>query len=198
MVAQNQTINVDVVGLEEVKGWLSKFPEETYQTARDAIHSAMFRAKAKTQQNAKTILKVRSGALRRSIRFSTSGKTLSTIRGSFYAAHKEKGATVAYAPIHEYGGTIKAKNAYKKVPGGPYLNIPAKANKTPAGVMRSSARQVFQNGGFIRGRTIVLKGKVMFYLVKQVKIRARLGMNKAAEDEIPTLLGELQNLIGEY
>lgn len=196
MVAQ--AINIDVVGLEEVQGYLKKFPDETYQNARDAIHNAMFKAKATTQQNTRTRLKVRSGALRRSIRFATSGKTLSTIRGSFYAAHKEKGATVAYAPIHEYGGTVKAKNAYKKVPGGPYLNIPAKANKTPAGVMRSSARQVFQNGGFIRGRTVILNGKVMFYLVKQVKIRPRLGMNKAADAEIPTLLGELQDMIGEY
>lgn len=191
-------IKIDVVGLEKVQEYLTDFPEETYQDARDAINDAMFRAKATTQQNARSILKVRSGALRRSIQFTTKGKTLSTLQGSFYAAHKSGAATVAYAPIHEYGGTIKAKNAYKKVRGGPYLNIPAKANKTPAGVIRNSARQVFQNGGFIRGRTIVLKGKVMFYLVKQVRIRPRLGMNKAAEAEIPTLLGDLQNLIGEY
>lgn len=198
MVEQNQTIQVEVVGLGEVQHWLEQFPEESFQNARDAIHNAMFRAKAKTQKNATTILKVRSGTLRRSINFSTSGKTLSTLMGSFFAANKKGGATLSYAPIQEYGGTIKAKNAYKKVPGGPYLNIPAKDNKTPAGVMRKTARQVFQNGGFIRGRTIVLKGKTMFYLVKQVKIRARLGMNKAAEDEIPTLLGDLQKLIGEY
>jgi len=191
-------IKVDIVGLDKVQEYLSDFPEETYQVARDTINGAMFRAKAKTQQNARSILKVRSGALRRSILFSSGGKTLSTLKGSFYAAHKLGGATVAYAPIHEYGGTIKAKNAYKKVPGGPYLNIPAKANMTPSGVMKKTAKQVFQEGGTLRGRIIVLKGKTMFYLVKSVKIKPRLGMTKAAEDEIPTLLSELQNLVGEY
>jgi len=107
---------------------------------------------------------------------------------------------VVYAPIHEYGGVIKAARAYRKVPGGPYLNIPASANKTKAGVMRYTAKDVFQMGGYIRriGRRwgVMLGKQLMFTLHKEVTIPARLGFRDAVDAEIPTLLSELNRLSG--
>jgi hypothetical protein len=88
------------------------------------------------------------------------------------------------------------------VPGGPYLNIPTSANKTASGVTRLQAREVFNRGGYItqtKGGVwgVFLLGQMMFSLKKQVKIPARLGMIDAAEDEVPTLLNKLRNVLCE-
>jgi hypothetical protein len=135
--------------------------------------------------------------LRRSIRTSIQGETLKTLSGAVFS---EK---VKYAKIQEKGGTIRAKKAYTGVPGGPYLNIPLSANKTGAGVQRRSAKSVFQSGGFLirskRGKFLVMSstGVPMFVLTKKVKIKPRLGMEAAAEDEIPVLLARLnQSMTG--
>ena len=135
----------------------------------------------------------------RSLRTSVTGTTLKTLRASFYSAANVAGTEVKYAPMQEIGGIIRAKNAYKNMPGGPFLNIPGKANLTAAGVMRKSAKQVFDEGGHIIGRTVHNKDytELMFYLVKEVTIPARLGMVDAGTDQIPTILSGLRDLIGE-
>jgi len=109
---------------------------------------------------------------------------------------------LVYTLTQEYGATIKAKKAYRNVPGGPYLNIPTKANKTAAGVTRLTARMVFDRGGYIQRTAskkwgVFLKNQMMFALVKQVDIPPRLGMREAAADEVPTILYKLQQMIGE-
>jgi hypothetical protein len=59
------------------------------------------------------------------------------------------------------------------------------------------AREVFNAGGFIAKKTVFnAAGEPMFWLVKSVRIPARLGMLEAAEDEIPTILSDLQAIIG--
>ena len=136
----------------------------------------------------------RSNVLRDSILTSNKGDRLNNLSSDVFS-------NVIYAPLQEFGGTVKAKNKYLNVPGGPYLNIPLSPNKTAAGVMRFSAKDVFlSQGGFIfkssKGNWIVRnkEGQNMFVLKKQVTVPARLGMNKAAENEIPTLLGKLNDI----
>jgi len=173
-------------------------PEDTFTQAKTVMSKGVAAINKQVKDNATNILNVRSGRLRRSLQFEVSGTNLKNIQASVYSASVVGGSPVAYAPIHEYGGTIKAKNKYKGVPGGPYLNIPTDANKTPAGVTRLNARQVFQAGGYIGGRVVFNNAdEPMFYLVKSVTIPARLGMEAAAEDEIPTILSGLASVIGE-
>lgn len=187
-------LNVKIEGEQEVLTLLSKLPDTLYKNSETVFKKSSFALQKKVQQNATKKLKVRTGLLRRSIGRSTFGASLSTLGFSVFSEARVGGNAVVYAPIHEYGGTVKAKNAYKKVPGGPYLNIPAPGNKTPAGVQRLGAREVFNQGGYIRGKVVYLNGEPMFWLVKSVKIKARLGMEKAAADEIPTLLAGLKEI----
>lgn len=195
-------LNVEVKNLAKVKTYLNQLPERTFKDAKKVFAKAVFSADKKIKDNATTKLKVRTGALRRSIVSVVSGNDLDTLQASVGSASKVGGVELVYAPIHEFGGTIKAKKAYRKVPGGPYLNIPMSANKTPAGVTRLQAREVFNQGGWVKKTKkgnygVFLNGQMMFILKKQVVIPARLGMIKAAEDEIPTILSGLVNLIGE-
>lgn len=192
-------IDIDLqTNIDEIQKYLKKLPVESFDTAKLYFSQAAFAADAKIKRNATDILKVRSGALKRSIRFEVKGTSIATLRASVYAAGKVGGQTIKYAPIHEYGGTIRAKNAYHGVQGGPYLNIPARANKTASGVTRMGAREVFNQGGYIVGKVVYLNGAAMFFLVKQVKIPARLGMTEAVDNVIPTLLSNIQRSIGEY
>lgn len=192
------TANVEVKGVDEVVELLNALPEHLFKEARKQV--------AKSTINTQTVileplsfgtdgLQSRTGALARSIRTSITGTQLKDIRGRVFT-------DVIYAPIHEKGGTVTAKNAYKSLPGGPFLNIPADANKTPAGIMRETAKVVFNTGGFIvkikaaKAKYAVIKnGRVMFWLVKSVTIKATLGMVKAAEDEVPTLLSNLNKVL---
>ena len=195
------TATVEITGLEEVKTFLSDMPEETFQGAKKVFQKAVIGAANKVKRFDN--LKTRTGALKRSIQQQVSGTTLKDLYASIFSAQGSGSDEVKYAPIQEFGGTVKAIDKYLKVPGGPYLNIPIADNKTPAGVMRESAREVFQSGeGHIRkaksGKWLVFKGdKLMFVLVKQVTLSPRLGMFDAAEAEIPTLLSGLREMIGE-
>ena len=191
-------VNVELSGHSEAIGYLRRLPGSMFERARKAMSEAVTGADAEVKNNLRTKLTVRSGALRRSIRVSVAGVSLSDLRASIYSASLAGGQEIAYAPVHEFGATIKAKNAYKGVPGGPYLNIPAKANRTASGVTRMQAREVFNKGGYLvrfgRKWAVYMDGKRMFSLVKSVKIPARLGMGDAAEAQVPTLLSKLAKL----
>jgi len=184
-------INVELVGLDDVRSLIDELPEHTFDVARAAISDAVLNTHAKVSSFSGG-LHSRSGVLKRSLKTELNGTRLNELRGDVYT-------DVKYAPIHEKGGTVRAIGKYVRVPGGPYLNIPLSANKTAAGVMRMNARQVFSAGGYIirsrAGNYLVMSGtgQPMFVLKKQVTIPARLGMVKAAEDEIPTLLSTLSN-----
>lgn len=180
---------------KDVAKYLKEIPESSFPKVKAIFQKYAFIANAKVKENATSKIKVRTGNLRRSLQAEVEGTSLSTISASIYSALMAGGAEVIYTPVHEFGATIKAKNAYKKVPGGPYLNIPTTANKTAAGVQRMTAREVFKKGGFIAGKAVILDGKVMFILVKQVKIPARLKMIETVEGVIPNLLTELVGVI---
>ena len=196
-------MEVIVKNLAEIELYFNQLPEETFEDAKGVFQRAVIRAHRKTQQILKWRLNRRTGMLARSMQMSVTGKKLNTLKASNYSLSAVGAAQVPYAPIQEFGGTITAKRAYRKVPGGPYLNIPVGNNLTPAGVMRYSAKEVFSRKGahirkFKSGKYgVFLKNDLMFVLVKRVHIPARLGMIKANEDQVPTILSELQNLIGE-
>lgn len=186
---------VSIVGLDEVLDLISRMPDHLYNTAKENISESVLSVHSQVSSYSGG-LRNRSGILRRSLKTDVGGNTLDTLHGDVYT-------DVVYAPIQEKGGTVRAKNAYKGVPGGPYLNIPLPANKTPAGVMRMNAREVFSSRGYIiksrLGKYIVMSGnnQPMFVLKKEVHIPARLGMVDAAVDEIPTLLNNLRNTLLE-
>lgn len=176
-----------------IKSYLGALPDHVYGAAKDAIQKAVANTHNKVVNNSK--LKRRSGALMRSIKTDVKGATLSALSGSVFSSK------VPYSAIQETGGRVVAKRAYRGVQGGPYLNIPLSSNKTAAGVMRKTAKQVFREGGFMiksrKGKHLVMgaNGVPMFVLVKQVDIPARLGMRKAAENEVPLLINRLRNLM---
>ena len=194
-------IDTTIRGLDEVNSYLDQLPGNLFEDAKTIYRKSVINATNKIKKNATTSLKVRTGTLRRSIQQQVKGDNLNNLKASVFSASRVDGEELKYAPIHEFGGTIKAKKAYRNVPGGPYLNIPGQQNKTAAGVQRMTAKMVFDRGGFIMGRTVMRGGSdtkraydVMFYLTKSVTIKPRLGMIDAAHDEIPNILSEFAKL----
>lgn len=191
-------ITVDVRGITEVRAMLAKFPDETFKAATVAMREATKNAKRTVQGNFKSYdgsrggssLHNRSGDFRRSVRRETSGTTLAGLFSRVYSDSE-------YASIHESGGTVRATNKYVSVPGGPYLHIPTPSNLSGSGIPIFTPGQLFATGGRIiksrAGKWLVMSGKgvPMFVLVKSVTIPARLGMEDAVTDEIPTLLSVL-------
>jgi len=130
----------------------------------------------KIQHNLSSILKRRTGTLARATKFKSAKLTRDGIQVDFY--------TTVYGPIHEHGGTIKAKKAK-------YLTIPLRDNKTPAGVARYRATEI--PGLFVRrnkhGNLLLsaLDGnelKDYFLLKRQVKIPPRKWFSKAATGSV--------------
>ena len=193
-------VTTRIVGLDEVKELLEQLPEDLFLNAKQAFRKTLFEVQSDIttpMSGGANGLQSRTGNLARSVQVSLSGTKLDTLRSSVFTDSP-------YAPIHEKGGTIHAKNAYKGLAGGPFLNIPSDANKTPAGVQRMSATQVFNAGGYIvkissaKARyMVILDGRPMFWLVNQVTIKARFKMIKTAEDGVPTLLSRLNDVLLE-
>jgi hypothetical protein len=187
---------VETRGVEEVKQFIDKLPENSFDVAKDAFRESVTDAANKVKSFVN--LKVRTGNLRRSIGQEVKGSTLKDLQASIYSAQGSGGSQVVYAPIQEFGGTVKAKDKYKWVKGGPYLNIPTINNLTAAGVMRMTAWEVFdQPGAHVRGKGVFIGDKIMFTLVKSVTLTERLGMRAAMEDQIPTLLSTIKEQLGE-
>ena len=187
---------VEVKNLAEVNEFLKDLPEETFKDAKQLFANAVLKADKRVKSLFGVRIQSRSGLLRRSLRTSTTGTSLKNLQASFYSAGSVSGKPVPYAPIQEFGGTVRAKKAYTKVPGGPYLNIPTKSNQTSAGVMRRSARTIFDLGGYIRKTKsnkwgVFLGDKMMFVLKKEVHIPPRLSMILSSERRIKPLLASL-------
>jgi phage gpG-like protein len=197
---------ITINGGQELQRFLDKLPEGIYGAAKTSFARAAVAAHAKITSRIQngTPMYRRSGNLARSMNFSVSGDTLGSLNASVFSSSTVQGSPVIYAPIHETGGTVKAKNAYARVPGGPYLNIPTSANKTASGVQRLSAREVFANGGKVikskKGNYLVF-GKTargfepMFVLKKSVSIPARLQMRETVLGEVPGLISSLDDLL---
>lgn len=188
-------VSTTIVNLDEVSTFLKGLPESSFKVYKTEIARTLFEVDASVKSN--TELARRTGTLMRSITTEVSGNSLADLNARVYT-------TCIYARVHEEGATIRAKNAYKGVPGGPYLNIPGEANKTAAGVTRMQAREVFANGGFIMGKTVMRGGDtpdrrydVMFFLTKEVYIPPRLNLLGTVEGAIPTLLSRITAALGE-
>lgn len=198
------TLSVSVRGTAEIEQWLKDMPDETFRAAKRVFANAMFAAQSDVNDN----INDRSGNLARSIQTEVVGTNIDSLRVSLYSAASVDGAAVIYGPVHEFGAqganAIRPKNnKYAWVPGGPYLNIPEAANLNPSQTMRMSATQVFASGEASVGIKdgggwgVYMGTTLMFSLIKKAEIPPTLGMRKAVEDQIPTVLSELQNLIGE-
>lgn len=194
---------VETEGFDELEEILNKIqPSKKNQAKKEFSKSSLSVQKAVSNRVRNgTPLYSRTGQLRRSLRpisygDTTTGNTLNTV-SAFVSAG---GPAAKYAPVHEFGATITAKKAYSRVPGGPYLNIPLPANKTPSGVTRLSARAVFTSGGFLvrtqSGNWIVLSGagRPMFILRKRVTIPPRLGLRDESNKEARKLIDRLRRL----
>jgi len=186
-------VEINIVNLKEVMGYLKSIPASTFGIAKKEIATALFKADKDIKTN--TGLKRRTGQLFKSIKTRVEGSDLNSLHASI-------STNIIYAPIHEYGGTVKAIDKYMNVPGGPYLNIPTSLNKTAAGVTRLSARDIFNQGGrIIKFRSgkygLILKGNVLYTLHKQVEIPPRLHMVESTEDQVPTMLSRIADQIGE-
>jgi phage gpG-like protein len=187
------SVDATIINLDEVAAFIKTLPSSIFATFKEETQRALFNADTKIKTG--TSLKSRTGNLFKSISISTSGS-------SFNDFDARLSTNSIYAPIQEYGGTITAKNAYRNVPGGPYLNIPTNNNKTAAGVTRLQAREVFNQGGFIIQYKpfkygVMLDGKLMFTLHKCVTLEPKLQMEKSVLDEIPTFLQNIRDKIGQ-
>ena len=171
-----------------------ELPDLVLTRTKAAISRATDNAYEIVLNNTQMKLHIRTGALHHSIKKLVTGNDLNTLRGRVWTS-------TSYAPIHETGGIIRAKNKYMNVPGGPYLHIPLNYNKTKMGIMRFNAGQIFATGGYIArsklGNWIVFSdsNKPMFALKKMVKIPPRVGMQVAQEEVMPQLLYDLDHIL---
>jgi phage gpG-like protein len=189
-------ITVTSIGVEEATAFLQELPERMFVNAKIEVAAAIANiqeAVSKRLVEGNPMFS-HTGALKRSLQIRVTGNNFDELSASVYT-------TSPYAPIQEHGGVVRAKKKYMRVPGGPYLNIPLRDNKTAAGVMRYSAKDVFlnQHGKLFKskgGKWFVSGDKgLMFILVKQVEIPARLGMINSAEAEVPDLMARLDNVL---
>ncbi len=197
-----------IVSGSEFNDFVERLPRRLYDDAKDAIKETTIDLHRNIVSSIPKLLHNRSGNLARSFKTLYGGKSIKTLYGEVYSK-------VIYAPLHEYGGSINPTgNKYSKVPGGPYINIPLPDNKTKAGVMRKTAGQVFNSGGYLakskRGNWIVFSkpqitsgknkkpgGKPMFYLSKGVYIKPRLKLRAMHKAMIPVLLERLNKILDD-
>lgn len=163
---------------------------------RPELIKAALHGEAEAKALAGSVLKVRGGALRRSIAGKVEGDTTITLSAG-------DGRKVRYAAIHEYGGTIRPKNSK-------YLAIPVGPARTASGVSRYASPRDVPGLTFAqsrKGQPMLVKaegkgkngaGTVYFLLRRQVRIPARpfLGpamkkMAAALSERLPLMLVEV-------
>jgi len=138
----------------------------------------------------------RSGRAVKSIEASVrvSGNTINDVRGEI--------GGVGYLKIQEFGGTIKAKNAFKHLPGGPYLTIPLPAALNADGTPKRPQGLRGWDKWFVvkskKGNWVVLrkqgKSVVPLYVLKsQVYIPPRLNMGATLEAGLPLFVDKAVN-----
>jgi len=133
------TVSILVFGAGEVQELLSRIPDSSFRAAKRAFTKNLAEAHESLVTSISGLrLNARSGTLKRSMKFEVSGGNLSSLKASLYSASGVRGKELNYALIQELGGGIKAKNAYKWVPGGPYLNIPMGSNFFGGGILTNA------------------------------------------------------------
>jgi len=193
----------EIQGLDEVKQLLKEMPEAVFVETKKSLAKTVLTVQRNVvlgfNRDPSISLQTRTGDLQRSIRTENKGTDLSSLRSSIFTKS-------IYAPIHEKGGTIKAKKAFRGLPGGPYLAVPSDINKTRAGVVRFSPRDAFAVGASIRKLRNPKKAEYMiidndlgplFWLVPEVIIKARLGLQSETDKQIPNLIDDLNEVLLE-
>jgi hypothetical protein len=201
---------VQFKGTREVESLLEKLPKSTFEQTKEAFGVATKETHRLVQQKFTAgPLHVRTGEGKRSFKYQLTGTSLENLIASVYSG-AVGGSILVYIPVHEFGAMgekrIKAKRAYSKVPGGPYLNIPMPANLTAkAGVARYNAYEVFRAGGYLakvggaaqKWFVMSKDGVPMFKLQKYVEIKPRLGFFDIADDQTKQLIGTLEQQLPE-
>lgn len=162
---------------------------------RKDIATAALRAEARAKRNATTILRVRSGRLRASIRSLVEpGKDGGLDLKLSAGGGREGGSTeVVYARIHELGGTIRPVKRK-------FLAIPLPIARTPAGVSRyKTPRDVpdLHVAQSKRGNLLLVKpdGTPWYVLRKRVDIPARPYLRPALEEASAALVPRLADTL---
>jgi len=194
---------VEVQGLDEVRRLLKEMPEALFIETKKSLAKTTLTIQKNVilgfNKDPNSSLQTRTGNLQRSIKTENKGTDLNNMRSSVFTMS-------IYAPIHEVGGTIRAKKAFRGLDGGPYLAIPSDANKTRAGVTRFSPRDAFTIVASIRKLRNPKKAEYMiidddlgplFWLVPEVIIKARLGLQSETDKQIPNLIDELNDILLE-
>lgn len=146
------TFEVEADELAPVIGALRATPRQIAAIVKTVMTRGMLLAERKAKDVARTAMRVRTGFLLKAIRGRVE-QDVDAVYGLLGIATTDE-KVLLYAAVQELGsdGPIRAKQAYKNVPGGPYLNIPLEAALTPAGVQRFTAREaadVYPGGTFI-------------------------------------------------
>ena len=121
-------------GADKVIADLGQVPSKTRKAVGDMVKRLQYDLVNAARAFYDQVLKSRTGGLKGSIQPGEYVETNTQISGSVVAG----GGPEMYARIHEYGGTINAKNVQN-------LTIPLDAAMTPMGVGRFSARQVISD-----------------------------------------------------
>lgn len=195
--------SIEIEGLDEVRKLLADMPEAIFVETKKSLAKTVLTIQRNIilgfNGDASVSLQTRTGNLQKSVKTENTGTDLDSLKSSVFTKS-------IYAPIHEEGGTIKAKRAFRGLEGGPYLAIPSDANKTKAGVTRFSPTDAFNLGASIRkirnpnkARFFILDESLgpLFWLVPSVIIKARLGMQKATDKQIPFLIEDLNKVLLE-
>lgn len=160
--------NLSIRGDKQLSVRLGRLSPAIRQAARRhlAVIGENLTTYGKTEAWAESGLQVRTGDLRRSMAPMPVEENQHGLRGGMVA-----GQGLAYGPIQDMGGIVRAKNAT-------YLTIPLDEAKTPAGVARFSAGDAEAAGyrTFVRNHIIFgIKDGILyplFFLVPSVTIPA--------------------------
>lgn len=184
-------VHVTIEGVDNVVQLLRKLPVELKPKAKQVLTQAAI-ALQKIMVGRTTggdPLKRRTGQLARSWRINVGADPLAP-------SVSVMSQGTPYATLHEFGGTVTAKNSK-------FLTIPLPDNLTGAGVMRQNARQVIDAGGRTftskRGNMIIANkdGLPMFVLKKSVTIPARLGFRDEAAKMALKIYDALARMAGD-
>lgn len=150
------TFEVETADIAPLLAGLKATPRQITAIVKTVMQRGMLLAERIAKDLARTRLRVRTGFLIKAIRARVESDTDAVYGLLGIATTSDR--VLVYAAVQELGsnGPIRAKNAYRNVPGGPYLNIPLDAALTPAGVTRFSAREA---ESVYPGGTVIAKSK---------------------------------------
>lgn len=188
-------VNVDSSRLvRELRASFSKLTTVAAKSVRTGLREfeSRFVREHLSGPGSDSTLKRRSGTLAKSLHVEVRKTSPTQVTGSIFF----QGGGAVYAPTHEFGATIRAKNRK-------YLTIPLPAALTPAGVPKGKARD-FREAFFrvVRGNLFLVqrvgRDTVPLFLLKEsVKIPPRLKFRESFRAFEPQILRRVDEAITE-